>query len=324
MMRDLPIDQIDRRADARPVDEAAVAGLVDSISAVGLINPIRVREAGERWEVVAGAHRLEASRRLGLADIACIIVEDDDLHAELAMIDENLCRAELSPSDRARQTARRKEIYETLHPEAAHGTPGVSRQVGDTRERADADRFTAETASATGRSERAVQRDAERGSKVIDEVLDLIRGTSLDTGAYLDKLKRMPPNEQVHVAKRDLALARQRAREAKSATAVSAPSIDTEVKRDAAKQLASRLAERFPAAEWDWLKSTLYTAGAKAVADAFVNETGAGSPIMDRRHGDGAGRAIGGEASRAGPKPYQLDDRGLEHAGDIPSFMRRA
>lgn len=26
----------------------------------------------------------------------------------------------------------------------------------------------------------------------------------------------------------------------------------------------------------------------------------------------------------AGPKPYPLDERGLEHAGEIPSFMRRA
>lgn len=128
------------------------------------------------WEnggygVVAGAHRLEASRRLGLADIACIIVEDDDLHAELAMIDENLCRAELSPSDRARQTARRKEIYEELHPETINGASGIGREkVRQVGEAIPADRFTAETASATGRSERAVQRDAERGSKVIDEI----------------------------------------------------------------------------------------------------------------------------------------------------------
>lgn len=33
----------------------------------------------------------------------------------------------------------------------------------------------------------AVQRDAERGEKVITEVLDMVRGTKLDTGTYLNK-----------------------------------------------------------------------------------------------------------------------------------------
>ena len=60
MIRQLPIDQIDIRKDARAVDMATVAGLAESISAVGLINPIRVRESGGRWEVIAGVHRLTA------------------------------------------------------------------------------------------------------------------------------------------------------------------------------------------------------------------------------------------------------------------------
>jgi hypothetical protein len=50
-------------------------------------------------------------------------------------------------------TRRRKEIYLALHPETKHGTPGVSRQVGDTRERTEAERFTADTATKIGRSE---------------------------------------------------------------------------------------------------------------------------------------------------------------------------
>lgn len=103
------------------------------------------------------------------------------------MIDENLCRAELSPADRAAQTARRKTIYEELHPETRHGSPGVSRQVGDTRERGDAERFTAETAAATGRAERSIQRDAERGEKVSEDALNLVRGTALDTGSYFSQ-----------------------------------------------------------------------------------------------------------------------------------------
>ena len=46
---------------------------------------------------------------------------------------------------------------EALHPETKHGTPGVSRQVGDTHERSSESRFTADTAARTGQSERSVQ-----------------------------------------------------------------------------------------------------------------------------------------------------------------------
>lgn len=65
--------------------------------------------------------------------------------------DENLMRAELSDAERAHNVARRKAIYGTLHPEAAHGSKQHtrSRQVGDS-----SGRFTAATAEATGRSER--------------------------------------------------------------------------------------------------------------------------------------------------------------------------
>jgi len=218
MFQSIPIDQIDRRADARALNEASVASLCDSIGSVGLINPIRVREKNGRWEVTAGSHRLAACERLGLVEIECIVVSDDDLHAELSMIDENLCRNELSPAERAVQTARRKVIYEELHPETKHGVNQhtSSRQLGDSSE---SDRFTTETAAATCKSERAVQRDAERGTKVIAEVIDMITGTRLDTGTYLDKLKRLKPNEQVVAARRDLAQERARERDRASIVA---------------------------------------------------------------------------------------------------------
>ena len=206
----LPIELLHRRDDARSLNNSALAGLVESIEQIGLINPIRVRKVadGVEYEVVAGSHRFAACDLAGLREIPCIIVTDDDLHAELAMIDENLMRAELSPSERAQQTARRKTIYEELHPETKRestlkkGDELPSRQVGDSGK---VDRFSAETALASGRSERAVQRDAERGERVIPEVHDMIRGTRLDTGAYLDKIKKLLPNEQMHAVKRDLA-----------------------------------------------------------------------------------------------------------------------
>jgi ParB family chromosome partitioning protein len=211
MLRELPIDQIHARSDARLIDEATVGGLADSIGAVGLINPIRVRAHGDQWEVVAGMHRLAACKRLGLVDITVDVIEADDLHAELAMIDENLCRAELSATDRATQTARRKAIYLELHPETKHGEAGaIGRWNADDKL---ATAFATETAKVSGSSERTVQRDAERGEKIIEEAINLIRGTKLDTGTYLDKLKGLRPNEQVTAAKRDLAHLRQQERE---------------------------------------------------------------------------------------------------------------
>lgn len=57
-----------------------------------------------------------------------------------------------------------------LHPETANGATGRGRpkvrQIGEANE---PERFTADTASKTGQSERAVQQDAERGEKVCAE-----------------------------------------------------------------------------------------------------------------------------------------------------------
>ena len=212
MLANLPTDKISLRADARPLSPESVAALEASIAEVGLINPIRVRAHGDGWEVIAGAHRLEAHRKLGLVEIAAIVVDADDLRAELAMIDENLCRAELSPSEKAQQTARRKAIYLELHPETAHGAnlegAGVANLASP-----EIPTFSRATAAVTGQSERAVQRDAERGEKVYEGAIAIIKGTALDTGVFLDKLKKLTPSEQVVVAKRELAWLKQQQRE---------------------------------------------------------------------------------------------------------------
>lgn len=197
----LAVDMLHRRKDARPLNDAILPSLCASIEEIGVVNPIRVRREGDGYEVIAGAHRFAACDLIGLRQVPCIIVDDDDLHAELAMIDENLMRAELSASERATSTARRKAIYLELHPETKHGVNqySSSRQVGDS-----IDRFTAATASATGQSERSVQRAAERGEKVVPEAMNKITGTKLDTGAYLDRIKNLPPDEQVKAVERDV------------------------------------------------------------------------------------------------------------------------
>lgn len=216
--QDLPITHIFVRQDARKIDETAVRGLIESIREVGIINPLRVRPArkhvegveADAYEVTAGAHRLRAARKLGLEVVPCVVVADDDLHAELAMIDENLMRAELGQAERSLATARRKAIYLELHPQTGHGANqgddgrfAPSRQLGDTESR-----FTAHTSEVTGRSERAVQRDVEFGSKISERALSLVAGTHLDSGTYLNKLKKLGPAEQEARVQRELAAPR--------------------------------------------------------------------------------------------------------------------
>ncbi|MGN6548473.1 MAG: ParB N-terminal domain-containing protein [Pararhizobium sp.] len=205
------LDEIEVTMRMRQLSDERVDALKSSISAIGLRTPITVLSkadgADTRMILVAGNHRLAALRQLGEDSVVCFMIDEDEIDAQLWEIDENLARSELSPSERASHVARRKEIYETRYgPAKAIGgrasATAQGKQVTNAN-LADAS-FTADTAKATGQSERAVQRDAERGTKIVPEAMEMIRGTKLDTGTYLDKLKRLPPNEQVQAATRDL------------------------------------------------------------------------------------------------------------------------
>jgi hypothetical protein len=105
-------------------------------------------------------------------------------------------RSPLTPAQEAAAISRRKAIYETIYPETKHGAIGgghdQSRQFGDSEK---ADRFTAATASATGKPERSIQRAAERGAKLGSD-LQAVAHTSLDKGvetwAQILRLRSQP------------------------------------------------------------------------------------------------------------------------------------
>jgi hypothetical protein len=203
--RYVPLNSIQRRPDARVIDRDNVERIKSSIAEVGLLTPIIVRPLkGGVFELIAGNPRFLAAQELGEADILAVEVGNvDDLRAELAMIDENLMRAELTASEWASQSARRKAIYLELHPETKHGQ-NIENIPSGQFVRTEADSFSAETAKVTGKDERTVRRAVERGEKVTDEALALLRGTKLDKGVYLDKLKRVPKDKQVEKVKADL------------------------------------------------------------------------------------------------------------------------
>ncbi len=172
-----------------------VESLATSMAAVGLIHPIRIRYDGAIPVLVTGRHRLEAARRLGWEAIRCEVVEDvHELTWALLEIDENLERGELSAAERVIHVARRKELWEELHPETRPTSRGGPGRGKPTRRKAcdesgrPAERFTAAAAAVTGRSERAVQLDAARGEQ-LKPWLGALVGTSLDEGEQLDALR---------------------------------------------------------------------------------------------------------------------------------------
>ena len=172
------------RASAQPrqLVTADVDKLAASIKEVGLINPITVRPAvimsgiaTQGFQIVAGHHRVAACRALGWNEIDAVVVDiAEHLGAELLEIDENLCRSELTASQRAQAIKRRKAIWEALHPAE---TTTSCRSLGG---RGNTD-FASETAAVSGYNVRSVQRHIARAEALGDD-LPRVTGTSLDKG----------------------------------------------------------------------------------------------------------------------------------------------
>ena len=86
-------------------DDSDMQQLMESIKEYGVIVPILVRpnpiEGEAKYEIVSGHRRFEACKRLGIEDIPVIVRNLDDDEAILAMVDSNLHREQLLPSEKA-------------------------------------------------------------------------------------------------------------------------------------------------------------------------------------------------------------------------------
>jgi ParB family chromosome partitioning protein len=188
----MTIEAIDVGPRLRPVNEDVVATLMRSIQRLGQLQPISVFSPNDFTVIlVAGAHRLEAMRRLGMEDIDVIFVTGDEVDRELCEIAENLHRAELTALERDVQIARWIELTAAMQTQ-------VSSQVA--------------TKPQGGRPEsgvRAASRelgidkdDAQRAVKVAslsDEAKQAARDAGLDDNraALLDAAKETTPEAQV-------------------------------------------------------------------------------------------------------------------------------
>lgn len=82
-------------------DEESLAALAESISEVGVIQPIIVREATEGYEIIAGERRWRAAQRAGLRSIPTLVRSADDKGTLEAAVVENVHRQDLNALEEA-------------------------------------------------------------------------------------------------------------------------------------------------------------------------------------------------------------------------------
>ena len=105
------VDRIVPGENSRKLDKASPAfkGLVKSIKAVGVLQPLIVRphpEQAETYILEAGEQRWRAAQEAGLTEAPCTIRRDDEQTAAVVTVTENMHRVDLTPLEEADAVAR--------------------------------------------------------------------------------------------------------------------------------------------------------------------------------------------------------------------------
>lgn len=173
----IPVDQIICEARLRPVSQVAVGALRDSIEQLGLNHEILLRRMNKTksLQLMAGAHRLEVFRLLGIPQIPAKVYVCTDDQAKLFEIDDNLAHAELDVLELSVFLAHRKRVYERMHPESRKGTAGANARWNATDNPSVAS-FAATSAQKMGVSERKVFRLLAAGMALGPDEVRQLRG----------------------------------------------------------------------------------------------------------------------------------------------------
>ena len=126
-------------------EDAAMDELVESIRVHGVLSPLLARPKGAGYELVSGHRRRLAAQKLGLPTVPVLVREMTDDEAVVLMVDSNLQRENLLPSEKAFAYRMKLEAMK-------HQGKATSRQVVGKLESAD------EVGQVNGESGRTIQR----------------------------------------------------------------------------------------------------------------------------------------------------------------------
>lgn len=120
-LESVPVDLIDRNPHQprQTFEPEQLDMLAQSMVSHGLMQPVVLRRAGTRYQLVAGERRWRAAQRAGWHEIPALIRNVSDLEAaELALV-ENELRINVNPIETARAIARLIEKYRHTHEDVA-------------------------------------------------------------------------------------------------------------------------------------------------------------------------------------------------------------
>lgn len=168
------------------LDDEKMAQTVESIRENGILVPIMVRSRQEGgYEVISGHRRRHAAKIVGLETVPVIIRELTDDEAVIAMVDANLQREEILPSEKAYAY---KMKLEALKHKAGRPSKENSCQVGTNFR---ADEAMAETAN---ESARTIQRYI-RLTELLPELMEMVDGKKIKLNPAVE-ISYLSPNEQ--------------------------------------------------------------------------------------------------------------------------------
>lgn len=124
--RMIPIEQVDPNPNQPRQVMGDLSELMASIAEKGIIEPIIVRQRGNRYQIIAGERRYQAAIQVGLREIPIVIREvDDNEIIEVALV-ENLQRKDLTAFEEA-------EALHSLATRCSYTHEDMARRLGKSR-----------------------------------------------------------------------------------------------------------------------------------------------------------------------------------------------
>ena len=177
----------------RVVEDESMLRTTESISMFGVLTPLIARPTEDgKFEIISGHRRAHAAEAVGLTEVPVIVRDMDDDVAKILVVDSNLQRENILPSERAFAYKMKADAMKHQGERTDLQQDGTSGQVVPKYKRT-----TEAIGAETGDSYKTIQRFI-RLTNLIPELLDMVDQKQISFNPAVE-LSYLTPEEQQHV-----------------------------------------------------------------------------------------------------------------------------